>query len=155
MFPVRNLERAEAEDEFQILEIRGAWVHVRISGLSRGWIQRSQLELPVALGSGSPSGEISQSGEPAFRKSREETSTFPGNWEPLQGKRVKIIWVQPLGDPVQNSRASYAKSIFHQTYSEISEHPSDVSGVVIVLIPRMAAWQPLRCQCCSSGLQVI
>ena len=44
--------RAEAEDEFQILEIRGAWVHVRISGLSRGWMQRSQLELPAAFGSG-------------------------------------------------------------------------------------------------------
>jgi hypothetical protein len=124
--------RAEVEDEFQILEIRGDWVHVRISGLSRGWIQRSQLELPPGFASGSQSGDISQAAEPAFRKSREETSTFPGHWEALQGKRVKIIWVQPLGDPVQNSRASYAKSVFHQTYSEISEHPSDVSGVVIV-----------------------
>jgi len=124
--------RAEAQDEFQILEIRGSWVHVRISGLSRGWIQRSQLELPAAFGSGSRSGEIPQSMEPAFRKGREETSTFPGNWEPLQGKRVKIIWVQPLGDPAQNSKSDYAKSVFHQTYSELSEHDSDVSGVVIV-----------------------
>lgn len=124
--------RAEAEDEFQILEIRGAWVHVRISGLSRGWIQRSQLELPAAFGSGAQADDRSQAAESAFRKSREETSTFPGNWEPLQGKRVKIVWVQPLGDPAQNSRASYAKSIFHQTYSELAQHESDVSGVVIV-----------------------
>jgi len=124
--------RAESEDEFQILEIKGSWVHVRISGLSRGWIQRSQLEMPAAFESASQSTDISQLTEPAFRKSREETSTFPGNWEALQGKRVKIVWVEPLGDPGQNSRASYAKSIFHQAYSEMSEHPSDVSGVVIV-----------------------
>lgn len=124
--------RAEAGDEFQILEIRGAWVHVRISGLSRGWIQRSQLEMPAAFGSAGQAGDDSQAPEPAFRKSREETSTFPGNWEPLQGKRVKIVWVQPLGDAAANSRASYAKSIFHQTYSELSQHESDVSGVVIV-----------------------
>ena len=123
--------RTEAGDEFQILELRGDWVHVRISGLSRGWMQRSQLELPAAFGSGSQAGDNSQA-EPVFRKRREETSTFPGNWEPLEGKRVKIVWVQPLGDPAQNSRASYAKSVFHQTYSELSQHESDVSGVVIV-----------------------
>jgi len=123
---------AEAEDEFQILEIRGDWVHVRISGLSRGWIQRSQLELAAASGSASRSGDRGISEEPAFRKSREETSTFPGSWEALQGKQVKIVWVQPLRDSVQSSRASYAKSLFQQTYSEISEHASDVSGVVIV-----------------------
>jgi hypothetical protein len=124
--------RAESEDEFQILEIKGSWVHVRISGLSRGWIQRSQLEMPPAFKSASESADISQLTEPSFHKSREETSTFPGNWEPLQGKRVRIIWVQPLGDPAQTSRTSYAKSIFHQTYSELSQSASDVSGVVIV-----------------------
>ena len=124
--------RAESEDEFQILEIKGAWVHVRISGLSRGWIQRSQLEMPVAFEGASQSADISQLADPSFRKSREETSTFPGNWEPLQGKKVRIIWVQPLGDPAQANRATYAKSVFHQTYSELSQGTSDVSGVVIV-----------------------
>ncbi len=124
--------RAESEDEFQILEIKGSWVHVRISGLSRGWIQRAQLELPTAAESASQSTDISQLAEPSFRKSREETSTFPGNWEPLRGKRVKIIWVQPLGDPAQISRLTYARSIFHKTYSELSEGASDLAGVVIV-----------------------
>jgi hypothetical protein len=123
---------AEAEDEFQIIEIRGDWVHVRISGLSRGWIQRSQVELAAGFGSASRSGDHGVSEEPAFRKSREETSTFPGSWEALRGKQVKIVWVQPMGDSAQSNRANYAKSIFQQTYSEISEHASDVSGVVIV-----------------------
>ncbi|MFZ3212805.1 MAG: hypothetical protein WA188_14980 [Terriglobales bacterium] len=124
--------RAESEDEFQILEIKGTWVHVRISGLSRGWIQRSQLEMSAGFESASQSADISQLTDPSFRKSREETSTFPGNWEPLQGKKVKIIWVQPLGDATQGNRVTYAKSVFHQTYSELSQGTSDVSGVVIV-----------------------
>ncbi len=128
--------RAESEDEFQILEIKGSWVHVRISGLSRGWIQRSQLELPTAAERASQATDISQSAEPSFRKSREEMSTFPGNWEPLRGKRVKIIWVQPLGDPAQISRLIYARSIFHKTYSELPEGASDLAGVVIVFDSR-------------------
>ena len=37
---------AAAEDEFEILDSNPNWVHVRISGLSRGWIRRSSLEMP-------------------------------------------------------------------------------------------------------------
>ena len=33
---------AAAEDEFEILDSNPNWVHVRISGLSRGWIRRSK-----------------------------------------------------------------------------------------------------------------
>jgi hypothetical protein len=123
--------RADHGDEFQILEIQGSWIHVRIAGLSRGWIQRSQLELP-AMASGSQSSEISQLAESSFRKSREETSTFPGNWEPLQGKRVKIIWVRSVGNGGQDNKATFAKSIFRQTYAEVSQREPDLGGVVIV-----------------------
>ncbi len=128
--------RAEREDEFQILELKGAWVHVRISGLSRGWIQRSEVELPMTAAVASHSDDISQPSEPSFRQSREETSTFPGNWEPLRGKRVKIVWVQPLGDPGQTSRLAYARSLFHKTYSALPEGTSDIAGVVIVFDSR-------------------
>ena len=38
---------AAAEDEFEILDANPNWVHVRISGISRGWIRRSSLEMPT------------------------------------------------------------------------------------------------------------
>src|SRR5207244_6351724 len=39
------LFRASAEDEFEVLEENPDWVHVRISGLSRGWLRRSMVEM--------------------------------------------------------------------------------------------------------------
>ena len=49
--PIENakvLFLASAEDEFEILDANPNWVHVRISGISRGWIRRSSLEMPTA-----------------------------------------------------------------------------------------------------------
>ena len=49
--PIENakvLFLAAAEDEFEMLDANPNWVHVRISGLSRGWIRRSSLEMPDA-----------------------------------------------------------------------------------------------------------
>ena len=34
------LMTADAQDEFQILAVESSWVHVQISGMSRGWIRR-------------------------------------------------------------------------------------------------------------------
>ncbi|MGA9801305.1 MAG: SH3 domain-containing protein, partial [Terriglobales bacterium] len=42
------LFQAAEEDEFEVLDSNPNWVHVRISGLSRGWIRRSSLEMPGA-----------------------------------------------------------------------------------------------------------
>src|SRR5205823_8284070 len=36
---------ASAEDEFEIIESNPDWIHVRISGLSRGWLRRSLVEV--------------------------------------------------------------------------------------------------------------
>src|SRR5437762_12193874 len=36
---------ASAEDEFEIIEQNPDWIHIRISGLSRGWLRRSGVEL--------------------------------------------------------------------------------------------------------------
>src|ERR1700674_52347 len=42
----RVLFTAAAEDEFEFIEAEGEWIHVQISGASRGYIRRSSLELP-------------------------------------------------------------------------------------------------------------
>ena len=87
---------ASAEDEFQIIEVEGGWVHVQISGASRGWIRRNHLELPAdyAQGEAKPADSAPAGGE-LFKVSRQETNSFGGNWEPLKGKTVKVIWVEP------------------------------------------------------------
>jgi hypothetical protein len=129
---------ADAEDEFQVLGIQGDWVHVQISGLSRGWIRASQLDLPGTVPNATPNQALrSESKHEPFRQTREETSLFPGDWDSLRGKQVRIIWVQPSGaadaESDAHSKMNMAKSLFRKTYPQISQSAGQVDGVVIVL----------------------
>ena len=45
----RVLFKAAVNDEFEFLDAEGEWVHVQISGVSRGYIRRSALELPQVI----------------------------------------------------------------------------------------------------------
>ena len=45
----RVLFKAAVNDEFEFLDMNGEWVHVQISGASRGYIRRSALELPEGI----------------------------------------------------------------------------------------------------------
>ena len=45
----KTLFLASAHDEFEMLDFNRDWVHVRISGLSRGWIWRNNLEMPESV----------------------------------------------------------------------------------------------------------
>ena len=96
---------ASAEDEFEVLDETPGWVHVRISGLSRGWLRRSGIEMPgdppvdaVGEPTGAEMDKTAASGDqqlPApFSVSSEETGSFPGDWAPLRGKTVGIISLQ-------------------------------------------------------------
>ena len=58
---------------------------------------------------------------------------FPGNWAPLRGKTVKIIWVHPSGRMNDDGdRVKFAKSMFKKAYPEVSKTPSELAGVVVV-----------------------
>jgi hypothetical protein len=135
----RLLFRAEAEDEFEVLDLQKDWIHVQISGVSRGWIRRSQVDLPeapAALPVTATNSDSSQlPGEP-FRVAREETVAFAGNWEPLKGKTVKLIWVQPALQDEKGTGPSaklfFAKKVFLKVASELAQSPAGVAGVVIV-----------------------
>jgi hypothetical protein len=67
---------------------------------------------------------------------REETDNFAGDWKPLNGKAVRIIWTEPastLGKSSAGSaRREFAKSVFLKAYSEISSSHQTVAGVVVV-----------------------
>jgi hypothetical protein len=136
----KALFSAEAEDEFELLGLQDAWVHVQIAGISRGWIRRPDLELPEEISNmppdksakeGLPSGPT----QPTFRMVREETHPFAGSWSELRGKIVRIIWVEPSGTAEQSSpqaKRNFAKSLLAQAYSEVSAANQSVAGIVVV-----------------------
>ena len=127
---------AAANDEFEFLNAEGEWIHVQISGVSRGYIRRNSLELPdtVAARLGSPNGAAATEKLDLFRIAREETSTFPGDWEMLRGKPVKIYTVQPVSQDLKETKASaklnFALSIF-QRFAADAAAPV-VEGAVVI-----------------------
>jgi hypothetical protein len=128
------LFRADAEDEFKVLDESAGWVHVQVSGISRGWIRRSELEMPgearAEADSSSKAPETS-----AQPQTHEETSLFPGDWSPLRGRMVRITWVRPASGTGQGApdRWSLASSVFRDTFSRVSRGDPKIEGVVIVI----------------------
>jgi len=128
---------ATAEDEFEILDMNASWVHVRISGLSRGWIRRSGLEMPASFASSAKTEAASAPASPEhFQVKNEEIASFPGTWEPLRGKTVKILTVQNTsgGASSTGSRAKleFARSLFDKEYTELTQAPTTAVGVVVI-----------------------
>lgn len=133
----KTLFLASAQDEFEMLDFSEDWVHVKISGLSRGWIWRTSLEMPEGI-SDVPTN--SRPGKLAvvdlFQVSREETAPFPGDWEPLRGKNVKIISVQKIQENEKDSGAQakleFAKSLIDKNYAELATKAKDLAGIVFI-----------------------
>jgi len=121
---------AAPEDEFEVLDENVSWVHVRVSGLSRGWIARSNLEMPNGA---DPSLSASTAQSDAFHVTNEQVVQFPGDWEPLRGKTVKIVSVQAASDAVVGWRAKrdYAKTVFLKDYAALAASGGE-SGEVLI-----------------------
>jgi hypothetical protein len=128
------LFQASAEDEFQVLDTTEGWVHIQISGLSRGWIKRDYLDLPGAatLSVAAMSGD--QHDRDQVRQVKEEVASFPGKWEALDGKQVEIIWVQPLDSDNFGSEPkwSLAKSVFRRAEVAAPGAGAAIDGVVVI-----------------------
>jgi hypothetical protein len=143
---------ATAEDEFELLDENASWVHVRISGLSRGWIRRTSVFMPEAFSAEleappapvppapAPPAPAQTSTEPGgkspFQVENEQIASFPGDWGPLRGKTVKIISVQEGTGKSSNTDSSakleFAKSVFDREYAELTKSSSTAAGVVVV-----------------------
>lgn len=134
----KTLFLANSHDEFEMLDFNADWVHVKISGLSRGWIWRTGLEMPDGIPEvGTQAGVApGPTADELFRVSREETAPFPGDWEPLRNKNVRIISVQktdesaPSGDAKQ--KLEFAKSLLDKSYTELGKNASGLSGIVLI-----------------------
>jgi hypothetical protein len=132
----KTLFMASMHDEFEMLDFNRDWVHVRISGLSRGWIWRDSLEMPDNI----PDNPQASLGPPPaadlFQVSREETGPFPGDWQPLRGKNVKIISVQKLQESARDAgplaKLEFAKFLLDKNYAELARNSKDLFGIVLI-----------------------
>lgn len=127
---------ASMHDEFEMLDFNRDWVHVRISGLSRGWIWRNAVEMPEGIpDTDVPTGPAPAPAADLFHVSREETSQFPGDWEPLRGKNVKILSVEKIDENAKDTgpreRLEYAKYLLDKTYAEVQKDQS-LAGIVVI-----------------------
>lgn len=131
---------AAAEDEFEILDANPNWVHVRISGLSRGWIRRSSLEMPEVDPDVPPAqAESPKPPAPAdtqpFHVTNEQVASFPGTWAPLMGKTVTIVSVQNAANASAtgpDAKVKFARSLFDREYDDLVKTPTSIVGVVII-----------------------
>ena len=134
----RVLFNAAADDEFEFIGAEGEWIHVQISGASRGYLGRSSLELPelTAARLKSPNGAAAEEKPSAFRMAREENSPFPGDWEQLKGKTVKIYTVRPASRDLKETGAraklALAGSLFRKYAAETAAPTPAVEGVVVI-----------------------
>lgn len=131
----KTLFLASAHDEFELLSFNQDWVHVRISGLSRGWIWRNALEMPDDVPDTQAEPTLNAATD-LFRVTRQETALFPGDWEPLRGKNVKIISVEKSdesgGSDDPQMKLEFAKSLFDKNYAEVAQSSSNLAGIVLI-----------------------
>ncbi len=133
----KPLFMASLHDEFEMLNFDRDWVHVRISGLSRGWIWRNSVEMPEGIpDTDAPVVPALAPAADLFHVIREETAPFPGNWEPLRGKSVKIISVQKIDDNAKDggpkARLEYAKFLLDKNFAEMTQKPQEMAGIVVI-----------------------
>jgi hypothetical protein len=126
--------QADAEDEFEVLDSTEGWAHLKISGIARGWVKREYVDLPGAttISVADIAGEKRDTA--SVRQTKEEVGQFPGKWEPLDGKPVKIIWVQPLNKDQFGAEPkwSLAKAVFRGADAGAPADPNEVAGVVVI-----------------------
>lgn len=134
----KTLFLASLHDEFEMLDFNADWVHVRVSGLQRGWIWRNSVEMPDGIpdtathaGSGPKA-----AAEQLFHVTREETAPFPGDWAPLKGKSVKILSIEKVDDSAKDAglimRLEFAKAQLEKNYDELAEKSGTLAGIVLI-----------------------
>ena len=87
----KTLFLASAHDEFEMLDFNRDWVHVQISGLSRGWIWRNSLEMPAGIPDSDACSRTPGSIAADFFHMTREESALPGRLGATSGKKRKNL----------------------------------------------------------------
>ena len=138
------LFRAQAEDEFEIVELASGWAQVRLGPGSTGYIQADELTLPAGMAEkpAETAAAKSQAASPppdlGFSVSREDVTVFSGDWARLKGKKVLFVYAQPRGllsdMGNEDAKLGYAKRIFESRFRLVSQSKTEVEGVVVVFL---------------------
>jgi len=140
------LFRAQAEDEFEVIDLQSGWAQVRLAPDTTAYIQADELALPDGLVAKAPdtspgSSQAASTGaqrDLGFSVSREDVTVFSGEWVRLKGKKVLFVYAQPRGllsdMASQDAKLGYAKRIFQSRYRTVSESQTKVEGVVVVFL---------------------
>ena len=129
------LLRAQSEDEFEVLERRGAWVRLGLGDNRSGWVKSSQV-LPTPPTPATAS--VVRDEATAFTVIREVSSSFSGEWPRLKGKKVLYIWARPEGSSLNvkaGKKLRFAQATFSERYRQ-AVHGSQVSpeGIVVIFL---------------------
>ena len=127
------LFRADPEDEFEIINVKGNWAHVRLENGADGWVRGTQLQPPQ---------EVDDTEDAAaalnFSTPNQEIKPFAGDWTPLKGKPSLFVFAQPNraipGAILGQSQFAFAKHIFTEGYREALHSEQPMSGVVVVFL---------------------
>jgi hypothetical protein len=134
------LLRAEPEDEFEVLEHRGAWVRVRLEGDRSGWIQDSLVKSSASAEARRPSPEARPSATPAFTVIRETSSAFSGDWPRLKDKQALYVWARPDGSALTvaaGEKLRFAEHIFMERYRQAAhDSRNSVEGIVVIFLDK-------------------
>ena len=133
----RVLFQASANDEFEFLDAQAGWIHITISGDSRGYVKQNAVLLPENIAvrlKQAPAGLAEEF--TGFRIEREEISSYPGDWVPLKGKSVKIYTVQPVSRNPKESgaaaRLEFALALFQKGLKEANSVTPAPEGLVVI-----------------------
>ena len=157
------LFRAQADDEFEVLEVDGDWTKVSLgtgssASNTNGWIETDELSIPPTVlqaksktpeeapataqaekASVPPPSVITPSkpSDLGFWVSREEVSKFSGEWAHLKGKNVLYVYAQPRGVlsdlASDDTRLTYAKRVF-ESRVEKENLAGSYEGIVVVFM---------------------
>jgi hypothetical protein len=127
------LFRADPEDEFEVINVKDNWVHVRLENGADGWIRGAQLQPPK---------EVDDSEDAAaalnFTTPNQEIKPFGGDWTPLKGKPALFVFAQPTRaipkTILGQSQFQFAKYVFTEGYREAMHSEQPMSGVVVVFL---------------------
>jgi hypothetical protein len=126
--------KAQPEDEFEVLESRGAWLRVALEGSKEGWVRRAQVQVS---GTKTSDQQSASSKKTEFSIIREMSSDFSGDLAQLKGKRALYIWARPEGSGLNltGNKLQFANDVFLQRYREISHASQNaVAGVVVIFL---------------------